>query len=126
MARKKSGDFDRRIQIQVAVPSLDAAGADVITWSDDQKLWAKKREMGAGQGEGASQVLRDGGTMWTVRYTEYSATIGPETHRIIHMRTGRIYEITGLSESEGDEREDTVRILSAYRPDQRGASAPSG
>lgn len=112
-----AGKFDRRIQVQTATFTNDAAGDPIPTWADAFKRWAIKRERGMVQGQGATGVLRETAIQWTLRDDTESRAIAPETHRIVYE--GRVHIINGIS--EGEEGRHKVRIvMTTTRPDQRG------
>lgn len=125
--RMAAGELDRRVTIEVATETRDAAG-DVIQvawgppagWSQGGKRWASKRDGRPSEVRGDQEVLRQIDTVFVLRWDQHTSTIGPETHRVLYR--DRAYEIVGLGETR--EREDGVSLLCCSRPDQRGASAP--
>lgn len=124
MRLTEAGEFDRRIQIQVATQTRDAAGDVVSTaWTDAFKLWAKRNPRGPGQ-EMATEggVLRQFDVLFHVRDGAKAQSIAPETHRVIYK--GRVYEIVGIL--PGRERADVIDMLLAARPDQRGSRGTEG
>lgn len=116
---KEAAAFDRRIMVQVATVSKDGAGDEVKTWADDFPLWASKSDSQGREFFGAQQMIRDADTAWTVRSTSESRAIAPETNRIVYKE--RTFEIVGIA--EGKETGDVLTILTASRPDMRGARA---
>ena len=121
----RAGKYDRRIQIQVDIGTRDGSGDHVPNWSSEAsdgafKRWASQRSLRVREQEAAKAVLRSGDTEWTVRWDSQTSTIAPERMRVVHR--GRIYEIVGVQ--DGARREDEIILTTAYRPDQRGDSAP--
>lgn len=112
-----AGDFDRRITVQVATETKDGAGDVVLTWADDFPLWASKSDSRGREFFGAQQTIRDADTAFTVRSTSETRAIAPEKNRVVYQ--DRVFEIVGIS--EGKERGDSLVILTASRPDMRGA-----
>ena len=115
-----AGTFDRRIAIQVATDVTDAAGDVTQTWAESFKRWSIKADSRGREFFGAQQVVRDADTVFEVRSDSQTRLIAPETHRVFY--NSRIYEIVAVA--EGRERKDTLLLLCASRPDQRGARAP--
>lgn len=127
MTRMAVGELDRRITLQQAVETRDAAGDVIATdwtvpagWPRQGKRWSSKRDGRPQEVRGAQQQLRQVDTVFTLRWDRFSSVIAPETFRVVYR--DRVYEIVGLGESV--DREDGVVLLCASRPDQRGASAP--
>lgn len=125
--REAAGAFDRRIRVEEATESRDAAGDVVATawgppasWPSRGRRWASKRDGRPSEIRATQQVLRQIDTVFALRWDRFSSTIAPETFRVVYR--DRVYEIVGLGESA--EREDEVRLLCCSRPDQRGARAP--
>lgn len=114
-----ASEFDRRITIQRSVKTEDAAGDPVQTWSDDRKLWARKRDGRGREFFSAAQIVRDADTVFKVRSSGYARALAPETHRIFYK--GQIYEIVGKADT--DDREDAIELLTCSRPDAQGARA---
>ena len=115
-----SGEFDRRIQIEVATETRDAAGDVTVTWSTAFKRWSMRIDSRGREFFGAQQVVRDADTAFEIRHDSQSRLIAPETHRVID--SDKIFEIVGIA--EGRERRDTLIILCASSPALRGARAP--
>lgn len=115
-----AGTYDRRITIERATFANDAAGDPVPTWAFAFKLWARKRELGGSETQGAGSTLREMGVDWYVRDHSDARSIAPENHRIIW--DGRIYEISAIHE-DNEGRQRVRRITTASRPDQRGTLA---
>lgn len=121
MKRSNAGRLDRRIQIQVLQADEDAAGDPRHAWIDWQKLWSAKKDRGNFREISApEQVLRDSDTAFEVRSNSISRAIFPETHRVLYQ--SRIYEIIGIGESAT--RGDMLHLMTASRPDGRGARGP--
>jgi len=121
----QAGKYDRRVLIQIDIGGNDAAGDHVPSWSSLEadgayKRWARMRDLSVKEREAAKAILRDGDAEWIVRYDRTTAEIAPERMRLVHK--GRTFEIVGVS--QGVRREDEIRLLTCYRPDQRGSSAP--
>lgn len=113
----KAGDFDRRIMFQRSTETKDDAGDMVADWADDFAIWACKSDSRGREFFGAQQLIRDADTAWTVRSTTETRAVAPETSRIVYA--SRIFEIVSIS--EGKERADTLVIVTASKPDIRGA-----
>lgn len=130
MTRAAAGQFDRRIRIEMCADVEDDSGDIVKKWPPDGGAvlhrWAKKKEsrpvMVKDAQADAKQLLRTYDTLFTVRNDAQTRYIGPEVSRIVWQ--GRAYVIVGLADAE--DREDTIGILCASTPDQRGANAPEG
>lgn len=118
--RTNSGSLDRRIIVQIATETQDAAGDVIAGWEDAFKRWAIRVDAKGREFFGAQQMVRDADTAFEVRADSQSRTIAPETHRVIDR--GKIFEI--VSVVEGRERDDTLLILCASTPALRGARAP--
>lgn len=112
--------FDRRIAVQIASEAQDRAGDVVPDWADAFARWAHKEDSRGREFQGASQMIRDADTMFTLRSDPTSQAIAPETHRFFYK--GVIYEIVGRA--EGKARGDTLIFLCCSRPDGRGARGP--
>jgi SPP1 family predicted phage head-tail adaptor len=119
---RAAADFDRRIMIQVVTETPDGAGDVVQTWADAFPLWAKRSDSRGREFFGAQQTIRDADTAWTVRQSTETRAIAPETNRVVYA--GRVFEI--ISIAEGKERGDVFEILTASRPDGRGARGTGG
>lgn len=120
-----AGDFDRRIMVQRSIDARDAAGDVVQTWEDAFPLWAEKADSRGREFFGANQNVRDADTAWTVRSTSETREIAPESNRIVYRE--KVFEIVSIS--EGKDRGDVLVIVTASRPDKRGArgdGVPSG
>jgi SPP1 family predicted phage head-tail adaptor len=120
-----AGEFDRRIIIQRATETQDAAGDTIQTWADDRRLWARKRDGRGREFFGAEQMVRDADTVFAVRSSGYTRAIAPETHRVSYK--GATFEI--VAKADGNDREDVIELLTCSRPDARGERArtsPSG
>lgn len=116
-----AGSFDRRIIVQIATETQDAAGDVTVTWTDlPRKRSAQRIDSRGREFFGAQQVNRDSDTAFEVRADSISRTYSPETHRIIDR--DRVFEIVSIV--EGRERGDTLLILCASSPALRGARAP--
>lgn len=120
MTRTNSGKLDRRVIVEIATEAQDAAGDPVVTWAQAFKRWAIRVDGRGREFFGAQQIVRDADTAFEVRDDSQSRSIAPETHRIVDH--DKVFEIVGIT--EGRERADTLIILTAYRPDLRGAKAP--
>lgn len=121
MTNRPAGFFDRRIQVQVDTGTAqDAAGDPIPNWEDAFKLWANKADGRAREFSGAQQQIRESDTVFEVRDSRDARAVAPETHRVTYL--SRIFEIVGIT--EGKERQDTLLIFCATRPDRRGARAP--
>jgi len=114
-----AGDLDRRIEIHRASEARDNAGDVVKTWALAFKLWAHREDSRGREFTGASQVIRDSDTIFTVRNSTEAREIAPESHRV--QFDGAMFEIVGIS--EGKERRDTILLLCNSRPDRSGARA---
>lgn len=112
----EAGEFDRRITVQLASESKDAAGDIVQTWTDSFRLWARKRDSRGREFFGAAQMVRDADTVFAVRSSELMRAIAPESHRIVYK--GQVFEIVGKADT--NERSDAIEILTCSRPDARG------
>lgn len=115
-----AGAFDRRIQIEAATETQDAAGDVTATWSSAFKRWAIRVDSRGREFFGAQQINRDSDTAFEIRDGVQSRTIAPETHRVVDG--GRVFEIVGVT--PGRERKDTLILLCASSPALRGSKAP--
>lgn len=124
------GEFDRRITIQKAASTTDAAGDEVKDFDSPElefKLFAKRHVSkspftAAGTQQTAEQILlHQTSIVWEVRFSERASLISPELYRVVYK--GRVYEI--ISDNEGHGRSDRIYIRTASRPDTRGSVAPS-
>lgn len=125
-----AGGLDRRIRVEQATLTQDAAGDELPAswgppagWPRDGRRWAAKRDHKPQEqgGDGATQVLlRQVDTIFTLRFDRFSSVIAPESFRVVYR--DRPYQIVGLGETAS--REDGVQLLCSSRPDQRGSSAP--
>lgn len=113
-----AGELDRRIEIEVAAKSTDAANDEVLTWSRAFKLWAAQKTSTGGEKQGAQQTIRDADTIFKVRWSTESRSIAPESHRVRYR--GAIYEIVAITETN-DGRLDGLNLLCSSRPDLVGA-----
>lgn len=122
MTNQTAGGLDRRIEIQHATETTDRAGDLVLGWNLAFKRWAQlmPRERSAEQVEGAQMVTREALVTWRIRHDSQSLAIAPESHRVVHK--GRVFRIIGIELTV--ERNDTIDLVCAHRPDLRGASAP--
>lgn len=130
MKNMAAAPFDRRILVQQSTQVRDAAGDAIEQFPEDLDegtgLFAQKRDGRPIEIQGPAQELRQVDTTFVVRWSPYTATIGPETHRVIYAPRGmpkRVYEIVGLGETT-NARADGIALLCSSRPDQRGAAAP--
>lgn len=125
MAKPRSGKFDRRISIEVATPTRDAAGDVVNEWAPAFKLFAHRlvpRPTSVLGQEAMAEhaVLHRSQVNWILRFGTKANSIAPETHRIRYK--GRVYQI--LSIVEGTGRSEEIVVRTATTPDQRGTMAP--
>lgn len=119
----KAGEFDRRIIVERATFTNDAAGDPVATWAFAFKRWARRDFIGGNQSEGAGSVLREHQVNFTIREDSQSLPIAPETYRIRYQ--DRVYVINGIAEAKAERH--ALRVLqTSTRPDLRGTVAPSG
>lgn len=134
MTNIAAGVLDRRVTIEEATETRDAAGDVIATWGvpagwpSDGRRWAKKSGVRLGEtpmrgvevaGQ-AQQVLREADTIFVVRQDRFTLAIAPETFRVFHH--GRTYLIVAISPT--NDRDDALILLCSSRPDLRGSSAP--
>ena len=114
-----AGELDRRITIQVATDTRDAANDVVKDWTTAPsfELWAKKTDQRGFEAQGAQQLVRTADTVFEVRQGTKSRAIHPESHRVVYK--GKIFTI--ISIQEGRDRGDTFQLLTSSRPDGVGA-----
>lgn len=130
-----AGTLDRRIRIEAATGSQDAAGDEVQAWNPPAgwpnrgARWARlvttrgaagDMLLRADENAAPEGVFRQADTIVTLRYDTKSRQIAPESHRVIYQE--RIYEIVGIGEAVG--RQDGMVLLCSSRPDKRGARGP--
>jgi head-tail adaptor len=120
MARLSAGDLDRRVMIEEAQISRDAAGDEIKTWQQHAERWAGMRQLRGFETQAAQQLVRGFDCVFTVREDAITRTIAPETMRIVHR--GREYLIVGVQRTA--DRDDGLDLLCSSRPDMRGAAAP--
>jgi head-tail adaptor len=120
MTRTNAGKLDRRVIVEIATETQDAAGDVTVTWAVAFKRWAIRVDGRGREFFGAQQIVRDADTAFEVRDDSQSRSIAAETYRIVDH--DKVFEIVGIT--EGRERADTLILLCAYRPDLRGAKAP--
>jgi len=113
-----AGEMDRRITVEQAIKTVDAANDEVIVWQPwPNRRWASKRNMTGTEMLAAQQMVRQADTIWVLRYDSQSLQIAPESHRIMH--DGAIYEIVAILEDSG--RHEGLKLLTSSRPDHQGA-----
>lgn len=114
-----AGKLDRRITIQVATSSRDAANDVILDWisAPSFDLWASKTDQRGFETIGSQELVRTADTVFEVRQGPKSKTIHPESHRVVYG--GKIFEIVSIQ--EGKERGDTFQLLTSSRPDGVGA-----
>lgn len=114
-----AGELDRRITVQVAVTTPDAANDPVLTWPEDLqfKLWAKKADQRGFETIATSQLVRTADTVFTIRDSRRARTIFPESHRV--TIDGKLFTIISVQESKA--RGDCLELLTSSRPDGVGA-----
>jgi SPP1 family predicted phage head-tail adaptor len=105
-----AGVRDRRILLQTRTLTTAASGEEVESWNDVQPLWARKRDMRAGERWTANQLVAEIETVWGINYFPGWDIIRPDTHRLIYRN--RVYEIHGLREIG---RHDGIEIASSAR-----------
>jgi SPP1 family predicted phage head-tail adaptor len=119
MPNIRAGDLDRRITIQVATETRDAANDPVKEWNpaDFFKLWAKKVDQRGFETAAAQQLVRTADTVFTIRQSDRARSIYPESHRI--ELDGKLFTIISVQESKM--RGDCLELLTSSRPDGVGA-----
>lgn len=95
MAGLKPGLLDREIVLQQATLSQDSEGAEVVTWADDETIWAEWLAGSTRERWQAQQ--RIGSYIDGVYRVYYREDILPETTRIVG-HDGRTYDVKGVTE----------------------------
>ncbi len=116
----RAGARDRRIKVEVATETQDAAGDVIQTWSLLCERWAGLQDNTGRLFRGDQQIVRDADTMFTLMDDSQSQTFAPETHRFIC--DGHMYRIVSIG--QGKRRHDELLFLCATRPDGRGTRGP--
>lgn len=120
MGNIAAGDLDRRIDIEIATKTRDAAHDVISTWGAFARRSARVRDARGREFFGAQQMVHEADRMFTVRSDAQTRLIAPESHRIVF--DNRVHEIVAVAQSR--ERDDTIDILCTTRPDQQGERGP--
>jgi SPP1 family predicted phage head-tail adaptor len=86
------GQLDRKITIQEATLTKDAAGEEVETWGTYATLYAKKARKSANEGVSSEQLIA---TRVETFQARYKAGV---TEQMRVIESGLIYNIRGISE----------------------------
>lgn len=128
--RATAGDFNRRIQFEIAEQIKDGSGDVILAWPPTAgraiRRWAKKADRAPqfmnDVYADAQQDLRQMDVVFTVRGGRILKEIGPENARIVYK--GKSYQITGKREMGGID--DEIDFWCCVRPDEQGASGREG
>lgn len=106
----RSGDLDRRITILRATTVTDpGSGQQIETWGPLATVWASWRRASAREQLAASEISAEVTDVFTVRWTETTATITPLDRVEYQGRKYNLAEATELGRREGMVLRGTAR-----------------